>query len=159
MQQRMIYLESYDRYDEILAYELGGESAWCILNRSEAETLGLPLSFGCHTRETDHVLGVVASPEGPVFFVDAEWITGPLGSLTATVEVTAPASRERHRRDRRCFTLCHEGAVRLRFNYEERVGIGANPYDQEVEDVDLAALIASRMAHSQFFVNYTRDWV
>ena len=42
--------------------------------------------------------------------------------------------------------------------YEERVGIGANPYDTEPEDIDLFAMIGAGLRSQQFFRNNIMDW-
>lgn len=104
MMRRTVYLESYDQYDEILAYEVP-ESRFRILKRSEFEWLEEVAGFGRFTREEERVAGVFASSEGPIFFLDNEHVTGEYAVTKARVEPLAggngweyhPASFKRHR--------------------------------------------------------------
>jgi hypothetical protein len=52
-----------------------------------------------------------------------------------------------------------ETLIEFSLHYKNRFGIGTNPYDNELEDVDLFALIASGIRFEPFFRQYTRDWV
>jgi hypothetical protein len=64
-------------------------------------------------------------------------------------------------RARRRYTFSHQepGGTKIEFAlcYDKRLGIGANPYDNEDEDVDLFALIASGVRAQPFFRNYTQE--
>lgn len=48
---------------------------------------------------------------------------------------------------------------RFRLLYQERLGIGANPFDNEEEDIDLLAMIAKNLAYPAFYQAYTKDRV
>ena len=51
------------------------------------------------------------------------------------------------------------GKTQFSIFYKERVGIGANPYDNEQEDVDMFAMLAEGFLREQFFRNYTKEWI
>ena len=143
---RVIYLASYDLYQEILEYQYP-EGKFAILRRPDVTA---PLSFGTFTREEDRVAGIFASPQGPVLFFDSRHLVGRLGVTTAHVE---PSGKSRFH-----FTLTHEGRVEYDLDYQERLGIGTNPYDNEQEDVDLFAMLAAGLRKEQFFRAYVKDW-
>jgi len=48
--------------------------------------------------------------------------------------------------------------VEYDLDYQERLGIGTNPYDNEQEDVDLFAMLAAGLRKEQFFRAYVKDW-
>jgi len=143
---RIIYLTSYDLYQEILQYHYP-EGRFAILRRQDVTA---PLSFGTFTREENHVAGIFASLQGPVLFFDSRHLVGRLGATTASVE---PSGKARFH-----FTLTHEDRVEFDLDYQERVGIGTNPYDNEQEDVDLFAMMAAGLRKEQFFRAYVKDW-
>lgn len=142
---RTLYLRSYDRYDERLAYALP-EGTWRIV----APDAGVTETFGL-TRAGDRVAGVYASPDGPTFFVDGRRVVGRFGATVASVDRVAS------RRMR--FVLHDGGRPMFAVDYDERHGIGTNPNDREPADVDLFALMAAGTRGEQFFIGYTRDWV
>jgi len=145
-----LYLRSYDRYVEILEYQLP-EGRFAILDSSVAGQPEESLTFGNFTREGNQVAGVFASPDGPVIFLDSTHLVAGYGSTSASVDAVDGLLR---------FTLTHlppgEAAVTLVLHYREREGIGVNPYDNTPEDVDLCALIAAGLRKPQFFRNFTR---
>jgi hypothetical protein len=151
---RTLYLKSYDRFDEVLGYALP-EGEFAIIPRSGLPAGVTDLTFGAFTREGERVAGIFASPEGPVFFLDTRRVVCRFSQTSATTAAASDGSMRR-------FTLIQEdaGSERVEFSllYEERAGIGANPYDTEPEDIDLFAMIAAGLRREQFFRNYTRDW-
>lgn len=155
MATRTVHLKSYDLYAEILEYSLP-EGKFAILPRTQFEQRGIALTFGAFSREGDQVAGVFASPEGPVFFLNARHVVGRFGRASATVSDLAVAFKSR-----RMFRLTHreEAGKETEFTviYDARLGLGANPYDNEDEDIDLFAMIASGVRLEQFFRNYTRE--
>ena len=147
-----IYLASYDLYLEVLEYDPDSGAA-AIIARADFERLGVPFAFGRFTREGSEVMGVFASPEGPVFFLGRHRVVGRFGEIRASVTPTADATGdERHFR----FTLYRGAELEFVFDYRERHGIGTNPYDIEPEDVDWAASIAAGVRREEYFKNYTR---
>jgi hypothetical protein len=146
---RTIYLPSYDRYDDILEYQLP-EGTFTVLSRHEFTLRSHALTFGSFTREGQHVAGVFASPQGPIFFLDSRYLVGRLGATSSSVRVDGETMH---------FTLTHEEKIEFELTYQERIGIGTNPYDNEQEDVDLLAMLAAGMRKEQFFRNYIREWV
>jgi hypothetical protein len=146
---RKVYLTSYDRYDEVLEYDTE-TGASKLMRRSGFERLRLERTFGTFTREDERVLGVFASPQGPVLFLDGQRVLARFGEVSASVAADG---------SQRSFTLSARGKRKLRFDYQERHGAGTNPYDNEPEDVDLGSMIAAGIRKEQFFKNYTRDWV
>lgn len=156
METRTVYLKSYDLYAEILEYSLP-EGKFAVLPREQFELRGIALAFGDFSREGDQVAGVFASPEGPVFFLNEKHLVGRFGRTTASVDDLAVAFKRR-----RMYRLTHREEsgeeTDLVLVYDTRLGIGANPYDNEEEDIDLFALIASGIRGEQFFRNYTRAW-
>jgi hypothetical protein len=150
----IIYLRSYDRFDEFLRYELP-RGSFVIITRNDFEALAVPAGFGAFTREGNRVAGVFASPRGPVVFVDSQQVNASFGHTSAAiVPASAPSMQQ--------FTLIHdhplEANVTLTLTYRERSGLGVNPYDTEREDVDLFALLVSGLNRDQFFRAYTKDW-
>jgi hypothetical protein len=99
---RKVYLTIYDRYDEVLEYDT---TTGCskVMKGSDFERLGVARTFGRFAREDEHVLGVFASPQGPVLFLDAQRVLGRFGEISASVALSAQAplrlpgaSRRRH---------------------------------------------------------------
>jgi len=151
---RTLYLKSYDLYAEILEYHLpAGEFA--ILQREKFMALGIPLTFGTFCREGRQVAGIFASPEGPVLFLDSQHVVGRFGDTSATV-MDLPGQTKKQ------FTLRHKQAsgetVAFSLLYEKRLGLGANPYDNEEEDIDLLAMIAANIGHEAFFRAHLKEW-
>ncbi|SRR5258708_1144870 len=155
MVTRTVYLKSYDRYDEILEYRLP-EGQFAILAQDKFSLRGIPLTFGAFCREGEQVAGVFASPDGPVFFLDGQHVVGRFGQTSATVDDVTVQGLPRRR-----FSFTHQepasGKIKFRLYYKERLGIGTNPYDNEEEDIDLLAMIASGVRHETFFRLYTRE--
>lgn len=157
METRTVYLKSYDLYAEILEYSLP-EGKFAIRQREQFAGRGIPLTFGDFSREGDQVAGVFASPQGPVFFLNEIHLIGCFGRTAAKVDDLAVGFKSR-----RMYRLTHREEsgkeTDLTLVYDTRLGIGANPYDNEEEDIDLFALIASGIRFEQFFRNYTKEWV
>ena len=151
---RTLYLRSYDRFDEVLRYALP-EGEFAIIPRSGLTAGVTDLTVGVFTREGERVAGIFASPEGPVFFLDTRRVVCRFSQTSAITAATSDGSMRR-------FTLIQEDAAseRVEFSllYEEREGIGTNPYDTEPEDIDLFAMIATGLRREQFFLHFTRDW-
>ena len=143
-----IYLNSYDLYREILEYDTEtGKSR--IIDRESCE---VPLMQGTFTRQEAEVMGLFASPEGPVFILGKRRILGRFGEIQAFV---VPAGDRGWLR----FVLQSNDSIEFVFDYTERLGIGTNPYDNEPEDVDLAAWIAAQVRREAFFKLFTRAWI
>jgi len=137
---RFVYLKSYDVYNEFLRYEWP-RGDFVVLSRADFEHLNIPADFGAFTREGEHVAGVFATAEGPVIFVDSRHVTARFGHTKALIEQGE-------------FRLTHNWTT-LSLRYEPRLGLGANPYDTEQEDIDLFALITAGLGREQFFRAYT----
>ncbi len=152
---RTIYLKSYDRYAEVLVYTLP-EGKFTILQSDQVEASGIPLTFGAFCSEGPQVAGIFATPQGPVLFLDAKQVLGVHGQTFATVQDVPGESRK-------YFYFGNKQpdgqAIGYGLHYKKRLGIGANPYDNEEEDIDLLALIATNIGHAAFFRAYTKDWV
>lgn len=151
---RAVYLKSYDRYNEILKYRLPS-GRFFILMEDKFKALGLPLTFGAFCSEGPQVAGIFASPDGPIFFLDERHVVCRFGDTTANITIEPGQSKRK-------FTFIHkpeEGeAVELSLVYQQRLGLGANPYDNEEEDIDLLALIVRNIGHEAFFRSYTKEW-
>src|SRR5579872_4561044 len=100
MTRRIVYLGSYDLFDEFLQYELP-QGRFAIITRHDFEELATPAAFGAFTREGNHVAGVFASPRGPVVFVDSQQVTASLGHTSAAIEPASAPSMQQ-------FTLVHD---------------------------------------------------
>jgi hypothetical protein len=152
---RTLYLKSFDRFNEILEYKLP-KAEFAVVPQHDFTVLGVAPTFGTFTREGDHVAGVFASPKGPVFFLDKERVVCRFGCTSATVGMAPSGSMLQ-------FTLTHAEPAQEKkeftLRYQERMGIGTNPYDNEPEDIDLFAMLAAGLRKEQFFRNYTKDWV
>jgi hypothetical protein len=169
-----VHLTSYDRYEDILEYTVPS-GTYQILKRDEWERQGIKATFGGFCREItelavmptperprvfeEYVAGVFASPEGPVFFKDERHVVGRFGQTTASVEDIVAMTNKRMK----LYTLNHVEAdgrkVMFSLLYEPRIGIGANPYDNEEEDIDILAMIATNIKHEAFFKAYKKDWI
>src|SRR5258708_37056513 len=90
---RIIYLKSYDRYDEILKYHLPS-GRFAVLKDDKFKALGLPLTFGSFCSEGPQVAGLFASPDGPVFFLDERQVGCRFGETTPNGTV-APGETNR----------------------------------------------------------------
>ena len=150
---RIVYLKSYDVYDDFLRYELP-EGRFSFLRQRDFEALGIPAAFGAFTREGERVAGIFSSPRGPVVFVDSRHVIAVFGHTSAAVEpASAPSMLQ--------FTLIHdvplEEKIILTLLYKERDGLFANPYDTEPKDIDLCALLADGLSREQFVRAYTKD--
>src|SRR5216683_3922775 len=149
---RIVYLKSYDRYDEILKYHLPS-GRFSILTLERFTALSLPLTLGSFCSEGPRVAGIFASPDGPIFFLDERQVVCRFGDTTANITVV-PGQTKRQ------FTFSHKPAsgpaVELGLLYEQRLGLGANPYDNEEEDIDLLALIVSNLRFEAGFRAYTK---
>jgi hypothetical protein len=145
-----LYLPSYDVYDDVLQYSLP-EGASSILSRARYTAGTNAFAFGLFTREGPHVAGIFASPDGPIVFLDTRRVICRFGRTMAATEAIAEGPT-------RQFTLQNDGATEFSLSYKERVGLGVNPYDTELEDIDLFAMIARGLRNEQFFRNYTRAW-
>jgi hypothetical protein len=106
---------------------------------------------GAFMREGGQFAGVFASPDGPVFFLNEEHLPLRYGYASA-ITVKQQDAPMMH------FTLTamDESGHAHRFSmvYRERHGIGTNPYDNDLEDVDLLALIARNLRQEFFFSRY-----
>lgn len=148
---RKIYLRSYDIHAEMLEYDVE-DGSFRLLARTDVEQRGLPRTMGMYTKEEEHVFGVYATPDGPVFFRDSERIAGSFGRTQALVELDSQTNIHR-------FALFMDGQPAISTHYRDRGGIGANPYDTEREDVDMFAALAKATERPQFFENYRKVWV
>jgi hypothetical protein len=137
---RLVYLKSFDVYNEFLRYEWP-RGDFAVQSRADFEQLNIPADFGAFTREGQRIAGLFATEEGPVILVDSQHVTARFGHTKAVIEQGE-------------FRLTHNG-VTLSLRYQLRMGLGANPYDMEPEDIDLFALIIASLSGEQFFRAYT----
>lgn len=84
MTSRIVYLKSYDLFNEFLRYELP-QGRFPVITRRDFEALATPYAFGAFTREGNRVAGVFASPRGPVVFVDSQQVTASFGHTSAVI--------------------------------------------------------------------------
>lgn len=147
----MIYLRSYDTYNEMLEYDVD-TGIPRLVSREEVERAGLQRTFGMFTRVGDRFFGVYATPEGPVFFGDDIRVLGRFGVTRGHIELDKATGIHR-------FALFDDSRLVLSTHYPEREGLGTNPYDTEPEDVDMFAAIAKGTESRQFFDNYRRGSV
>lgn len=138
-----LYLQNYDDYAEMIAYDYPG-GAYTFLKTEELRASGERECFGWFIREGESVLGICASPDGPLLFVDDWCFLAEEGRTEAWVQDQV-------------FHLRHD-AREAHVPYAKRFGIGADPYDNEEEDVDLCALIASLFRGRLVFKAYRRDY-
>jgi len=152
---RTIYLKSYDLYDEILEYQIP-DGKFATLPREKFAARGIPLTLGAFCREGQRVAGIFATPDGPVIFLDSQQVQGRYGESFAAVK-DVPGQTKKYF----AFGSKADGKEMVRFGllYEKRLGIGANPYDNEEEDIDLLAMIATNLQHEAFYKAYTKEWV
>lgn len=149
-----LYLKSFDRYDDILEYHLP-DGRFAVIGRQDFSAFGIAPTLGTFSRELEHVAGVFASPDGPVFFLDAQRVLCRFRSTTARVVQLASVVPMWE------FILTHVdpagGKTQFTVFYKERIGIGANPYDTEQVDVDMFAMLAQGLLREEFFKNYTKE--
>jgi hypothetical protein len=146
----LLYLRSYDTVKEVLEYAVKTRE-WRVLTREEATALGVALRRGAFAREGNQVAGYFTTPEGPAFFHNKKRFLGAFGKVSSRIELIAKTTRKR-------YTLSIAGSTVIDLVYEQRHGVGTNPYDTEEEDVDLFALIAARVSDKTFFNNTTQRW-
>jgi hypothetical protein len=150
-----ILLRSYDNVREVLEYA-PATRAW-ILHAADDVPEG-HRTFGAFTRnEHGHVAGIFATPDGPAVFLNKTLMLVRPGETAVQLE---DAGSNPHRSK---FSLVHRSQPRRTqvvdaLIYEHRHGVGTNPYDTEREDVDLFAMIATRLEREDFLRAYKRDW-
>ena len=142
-------IDSYDRYNLVLQYN-DADGSHQIITRKDSEILGLKENIGAFTQESGHVFGIYASPKGPVLFCDSDRVVFNPKEMKASVDLDPNTKIHR-------YSLTKTGKLLFGTVYKERHGIGANPYDQEPEDVDLFQMIASILLRPPY-LNYIRDW-
>lgn len=142
------YIRNYDRHDQVLVID-PAKGKQKMVSRDEAQTQGIGKGFGAFVAEGGHVLGIHASPDGPVLFCDEHSVVARFGVTSAKVTRDATTGIL-------SYVVIEDGAVCFGTQYQERDGVGTNPYDTEPEDVDLFRMIASGLKKQQFFANYTR---
>jgi hypothetical protein len=145
-----VYVASFDVHDEILEYEPTTGAAR-VMSRSVFERTGAARTFGAFMREGDRVLGVLATPDGPLVFADRTRIVARFGEVSGEARADGPG--------RQRFELGVRGLPVIAFEYAARGVIGANPYDATPEDVDMGAMLAAALRREGFFRNHTRAWI
>jgi hypothetical protein len=112
----------------------------------------MEFTLGAFMREGGQFAGIYASPDGPVFFMNDERLPLRFGDALATTVKRGDAPFRRF-----TLTATDEAGRERTFSmeYREREGIGTNPYDAEIEDVDMLAMIARGVRSREFFEVYT----
>lgn len=146
----VFYLRSYDKNERVLKYD-AASGAHRVMSRAEAEHAGLKKGFGAFVEEDGSVYGIFASPDGPVLFRNEQRVPVRLGATTARVVIDSDSRIH-------CFSVTDNGVHVFGTHYREREGLGANPYDQSPEDVDLFVMVTEGLKKPQFHANYTRPW-
>jgi hypothetical protein len=143
------YLASYDHHNKYLSLDLDS-------GQSKVETLSQPPSKttklrGLFVTELEVLVGKYASGKGPVVFFNDQFYLCEFGKASA--ESRARSTNQRH------FVFRLNGKEIFSLDYNPRGGVGANPYDQELSDIDLFALIEKNLATPRFFENYVDSQV
>lgn len=142
-------LESYDKYESILRYDASsGEHQ--LITRKEAAASALQENVGAFVEEAGHVLGIYASPQGPVLFHDSDRVLFNASTIQVKVDLDASTNINR-------YSVTENGKFIFGTYYKDRSGIGVNPYDQEPEDVDLFQMITTLLRKPPYS-NYIREW-
>jgi hypothetical protein len=143
-----MYLTNYTNVEFVLAYDFeNGNHA--TMPASVALAQGIREGHGFYVEVDKTVYGVFSSPTGPVIFRDGIRIAAILGTTVAKV-MRDVAPRRHH------FELIHNNVVVFAIEYGNQGYLYANPYDTEIEDVDLFALLEKRLCDDSFYKNYTR---
>lgn len=145
----LLYIQGYDAVHEVLEYATKTR-AFRVCAKEDESVQGAPLVDGYFAREGAQVAGYFATPEGPAFFQDKKRFLGAFGAVQGRIERIGNTTRHR-------FTLTHRSAS-FDLVYEERHGVGTNPYDTEREDVDLFAFIVGKLGDEAFFRRLAKPW-
>jgi hypothetical protein len=139
-----MYLSNFDKFNSYLFLDLAsGKSQVEVLSSPPNEDVRLR---GLFVKEQDFLVGMYASRKGPVVFHGEQFWLCELGRVAAKSESTSFNKRN--------FVFRLDGHDVFSIDYTPREGVGTNPYDQELSDVDLFALIEKNLASPQFFKNY-----
>jgi hypothetical protein len=137
---KQIYLHNYDHPRSHLIY-----GPFSTLAREVPADPAHPITLGAYVMEFKRLIGVYASPGGPVFFHENQRFDGPFGSVT----VTADDGKYR----------ITKGPLKVEIPYTPRTGLHTNPYDREQADIDLIALMVRGARDRKWWDAYTRPWV
>ncbi|MET3120345.1 hypothetical protein AAKU64_004597 [Undibacterium sp. GrIS 1.8] len=146
---KKVYLKNFDQHNLVLEYD-NYDGSYKIISREFAKQKELNFTFGIFVVVSSNVVGVFASPDGPIFFKNE---TRVLGSLEST-EVKVSTEPNIH-----YFSLWSNSQKIFDITYQDIDGIDSNPYDTKQEDVDMFSMLASATKKKQFFINYTKNWV
>lgn len=153
----LLYLPSYDTVNELLEYACVPRTAR-FLTRTEFGALGAKETLGAFARGVPAKSGagalfgaVFATPAGPALIAGNQ---RALAQHPKTEAHIAPLPDKRRR-----FSLSRCGSQLLELIYEERHGLGTNPYDQEEADVDLFVAIRQGLQNPRWYEGYTRAWI
>ncbi len=152
----LLYVPSYDSVHEVLEYAVGTK-AWRVLSRNVFASFGRPEAYGAFARcvpaksgAGELLCGVFATPEGPAFVAGSKRALAYQGKTEARID----SLPERRRR----FSLLTGGRHQLEVIYEERHGVGTNPYDVAESDVDLFVAVQLGLKQEKWFAAFTRPW-
>jgi hypothetical protein len=151
MMGKKVYLKNFEQYDVVLEYDIDLGSHQ-ILSRGFVDQEGKGFTFGTFSIENNDVAGVLSSPNGPIFFKNEIRILGSIESI----EIKNQACAEPNFRH---FSLWSKFQPVFDLIYRDRNEIETNPYDTERDDVDMFSMLANATKKSQFFVNYTKQWI
>ncbi|MFZ6747628.1 hypothetical protein [Undibacterium sp. Ren11W] len=149
--EKRIYLKNFDNYLQILEYDTY-EGSHRITTRDEITKNNVKISFGTFVVEGNNVVGVYATPKGPVFFKNETKLLGSLGAIKVEIQKNVKPGINH-------FSLYSKGQRVFETTYLDRDGIDCNPYDTEEEDINMFVMLSNATEKSQFFINYTKDWL
>jgi hypothetical protein len=138
------FLSSYDHFNRYLHLDTSsGESV--VVETTEKPEASQRMR-GLFVEESGVSLGMYASSAGPVVFVGQKHYLCRVGKASAATKAQGSEKRR--------FLLRIDGKEVFATLYNSRSGIDTNPYDKDLADVDLFALIEKNLATPSFFDNY-----
>jgi hypothetical protein len=143
-----MYLRNYTNVEFVLAYDIE-DGSHRIMPVADALELKIAKGQGAFVSVNSDVYGICSSATGPIIFCNGIRINAIRGSTTA--RVTRSVGPKRHH-----FELIHDHVVTFAVDYDDQGDLYTNPYDTELEDVDLFVLLENYLDDADFFDNYTQ---
>lgn len=139
-----IFIRNHDQHKYVCEYSVG-TGACRELPREEMEAQDSQVSRGFYVRNGEHLIGVFASTEGPVFFINEK--TYLLRERDWNMEVTQEQDEKR-------FRFLWKSEEVLSLNYKDPYGVGTH-FGADEEFVDFYTWIAQRKQSDRFVPYFT----
>jgi hypothetical protein len=151
MKKEFIFLKNYNNSVDALKFFLGTNDS-VIVPASEVESAKFSTGFFEIEKRggvTD-ITALVATPEGPLLILNAIQHFPKLGKTKIEVR---DDEKSHH------FLVFDDEKFLFGIFYEEKAGVGSNPYDENREDVDFYYWLSKNMENPKLYDFYRRNWV